>query len=268
MTFDTIEKSRTDAQPIELFEFVGTFSTWRVTTYQTTITSAGGTFTPLAGLERGVLKVGTQEEDSLALEMTLPFDHPMVSAYAYGTAPPKLDFTMYRVHLSDLASPVTMWKGKVTTFSVEGRKAKFRIPSLFAYALSGVAPQPRFQAPCNHILYDERCQVNPSLNQHTTTVTGISDRIITVASHPFANNECNAGELIFGAGGQSRMIVSSVGNDFTVTYPFARLTVGASVTLRRGCDHSFATCKTKFSNGINFGGCPLVPDRNPFTSKI
>jgi hypothetical protein len=26
--------------------------------------------------------------------------------------------------------------------------------------LGGVAPQPRFQAPCNHILYDARCQVS------------------------------------------------------------------------------------------------------------
>lgn len=268
MTFDTIERSRTDGQPIELFEFIGTFATWRMTTYQKTITAAGGTFTPLAGLERGILKIGTQEEDSLALDLTLPFDHPMVAAYAYTTAPPKLDFTMYRVHLSDLLSPVTMWKGKVTTFTVEGRKAKFRVPSLFATMLTGVAPQPRFQAPCNHILYDERCQVNPSLNQHTTTVTAIAGNIITVAGHPFSAGECNAGELIFGSGGQSRMIVGNVGNDFTVSYPFSGLPVGASITLRRGCDHSFATCKAKFSNGINFGGCPLVPDRNPFTSKI
>jgi uncharacterized phage protein (TIGR02218 family) len=268
MTFDSIERSRTDAQPIELFEFIGTFSTWRITTYQTQVVSAGGTFTPLAGLERGILKIGTQEEDSLALEMTLPFDHPMVAAYAYTTAPPKLDFTMYRVHLSDLTSPVTMWKGKVTTFTVEGRKAKFRVPSLFSYMLSGVAPQPRFQAPCNHILYDPRCQVNPATNQHATTVTAIAGNIIMVAGHPFANNECNAGELIFSGGGQSRMITGSVGNDFTVTYPFSGLTVGAAVTLRRGCDRSFAMCKAKFSNGINFGGVPLVPDRNPFTSKI
>ena len=268
MTFETIETSRTDAQPIELYQFEGTFSTWRMTSYQASITAAGGTFTPLAGLSRGILKIGTQEEDGLALDITLPFDHPMVAAYAYDTAPPKLDFTLFRVHLSDLLSPVTMWKGKVTTFAVEGRKAKFRVPSLFSYMLSGVAPQPRFQAPCNHLLYDARCQVSLAANQHTTTVTAIADRIITVAGHPYSAGECNAGELSFPAGNQGRMIMGNTGNDFTVTYPFAGLVVGASVTLKRGCDHSFATCKAKFSNGINFGGVPLVPDRNPFTSKI
>jgi uncharacterized phage protein (TIGR02218 family) len=268
MTFATLETSRTDGQPIELYEFVGTFSTWRLTSYQSTVTAAGGTFIPLAGLERGVLKVGTQEEDSLALDITLPFDHPMVSAYAYMTAPPQLDFTLYRVHLGDLASPVTMWKGKVTAFSVEGRKAKFRVPSLFSYMLGGVAPQPRFQAPCNHVLYDVRCSISAAANSHTTTVTAIADRLISVASNPYLAGDCNAGELVFAGGNQSRMIMGNTGLDFTVTYPFAGLTIGASVTLRRGCDHSFETCKTKFSNGINYGGTPLVPDHNPFSSKI
>lgn len=268
MSFESLETSRTDAQPIELFEFTGTFATYRMTSYQSPISAAGGTFVPVAGLERSVLKIGTQEEDSLALDITLPFDHPLVAAYAYNTAPPQLDFKLYRVHLSDLLSPVTMWTGKVTTFSVEGRKAQFRVPSLFSYMLTGSAPQPRFQAPCNHLLYDSRCQVSAAANQHTTTVTGITDRIITVAEHPYADNECNAGELVFTSGNQSRMIMGSAGNDFTVTYPFAQLTVGASITIRRGCDHSFDTCKSKFSNEINFGGFPLVPDRNPFTSKL
>lgn len=268
MTFDALETSRTDAQPIELFEFIGTFASYRVTSYQMSITAAGGTFTPLAALERGVLKVGTQEEDGLALDITLPFDHPLVVAYAYETAPPQLDFTLYRVHKSDLTTPITMWKGKVTTFTVEGRKAKFRVPSLFSYMLSGVAPQPRFQAPCNHLLFDARCQVSAAANQFTTTVVAIVDRIITLAANPYADDECNAGEMQFPSGNQSRMIVGSVANDFTVTYPFSQLSVGASVTISRGCDHSFATCKTKYSNGINFGGLPLVPDTNPFTSKI
>lgn len=268
MSFASIETSRTDAQPIELYEFVGTFATYRMTSYQKTVSAAGGTFTPLAGLERGVLKIGTQEEDSLALDIILPFDHPMVSAYAYNTAPPKLDFALYRVHASDLLSPVTMWKGKVTTFSVEGRKAKFRVPSLFSYMLGGVAPQPRFQAPCNHLLFDARCQVSAAANQHVTTVTAITDRIITLASNPYADNECNAGQLIWPSGNQNRMVVGSTLLDFTISYPFSGLTIGQSVTLQRGCDHSFATCKAKYSNGINFGGVPLVPDRNPFTSKI
>ncbi|UXO93751.1 hypothetical protein Pan1_36 [Pseudanabaena phage Pan1] len=268
MPFLDLEQSRSDAQPIELYEFQGSFTTYRLTSYQAQVTAAGGTFVPVAGLERGVLKVGTQEESSLALDITLPYDHPLVAEYAYKTAPPRLELTLYRVHLGDLANAVTMWKGRVTSFSVEGRKAKFRVPSQFAYILQGVTPQPRFQAPCNHLLYDTRCGVNKSANQHTTTVVNIAGNVIQLDSHPYADNECAAGEMSFASGNESRMIISHVGTSFTVSYPFAGLQVGAFVSITRGCDHSFATCKSKFSNGINFGGCPLVPDRNPFISGI
>lgn len=268
MPFLDLEQSQSSAQPIELYLFQGSYSTHRMTSYQAQVVAAGGTFVPVAGLERGVLKVGTQEESSLALDITLPYDHPIVAEYAYKTSPPRLDFTLYRVHLSDLANEVVMWKGKVTSFSVEGRKAKFRVPSQFSYILQGVTPQPRFQAPCNHLLYDERCGLNRSANQHTTTVVSISGNVVQLASHPYADNECAAGEMSFSTGNESRMIMSHVGTSFTVSYPFSGLSIGSFVTISRGCDHSFATCKSKFSNGINFGGVPLVPDRNPFISGI
>ena len=35
--------------------------------------------------------------------------------------------------------------------------------------------------------------------------------------------------------------------------------VGDTFTIRPGCDKSFATCKTKFDNAINFRGFPHVP---------
>lgn len=268
MPFLDLEQSQSSARPIELFEFIGTFQTWRITSYQAPITSAGNTYTPVPGLERGILKVGTQAEDSLSLDITLPSDHPMVAAYAYQTAPPRLDLTIRRVHLDDLASPVTMWKGSVTAFTVEGRLAKFRVPSIFASALQGIAPQPRFQAPCNHLLFDARCKVSQAANQHITTITGYAGRVVTVATNPFAPGDCNAGEMAFSLGSQSRMIISNTGLDFTVSYPFSGVAVGSQVIIRRGCDRSFQTCRDKFANGANFGGHPLVPALNPFTSSL
>jgi uncharacterized phage protein (TIGR02218 family) len=34
---------------------------------------------------------------------------------------------------------------------------------------------------------------------------------------------------------------------------------GDGFTLGAGCDKQFATCKTKFANGINFRGFPYMP---------
>jgi len=268
MTFDTSEKSLYDGEPIELYKFTGSVNTYYLTTYSQTVTSSGTDYVPLAGLQRNVLKVGNQEEENLALDITMPYDHPLVQEYAYKTAPPTLNFELRRAHRTDPSDTILMWKGKVLSFSVEGRIAKMRVPALFAYLLNGVAPNARYQAPCNHVLYDSRCAVNPAAFQTVTTVTGILDNVITVASlGALSIAELVGGDMNQASIGENRMIISGTGLDLTVTYPYANLAIGDSITLRAGCDHSFATCISKFSNGTNFGGHPIVPDKNPFTSK-
>lgn len=268
MSFEVVEKSPYDAEPIELFKFVGTINTYKLTTYSQEVTSGGDVYKPLAGLKRTVLKVGTQEDESANIDISMPFDHPLIAEYAYQTAPPTLEFELRRCHRSNPNDSILMWKGKVLSFSVEGRVAKLRVPSLFSFILNGVAPNARYQAPCNHRLYDARCQVDPASYSANTTISSIAGNIVEVASFPFADGACTGGEMIFSGGGERRMIIANTGTSITLSYPFATLEVGDTVTLRQGCDHSLTTCKAKFANGDNFGGCPLVPDRNPFTSKL
>jgi len=267
MAYQDEETGLTSGRPIELYSFDGTYNDYYLTSYSLPVTSNARLFTPIM-ISRNKLKVATQEETENALEITMPFDHPLVNEYAYQNAPPDLVFTLSRAHETDLNDTVVLWNGRVTGFSVEGRIAKLKVPALMSYALNGNAPTPRYQAPCNHILYDSRCRVDPATNQHVTTVTQITGNIITVASYPWAPGDAVAGQFISPAGEQ-RMIISTVGNDITVTYPFASINIGDSVTLRKGCDHAFdGDCKNKFSNGARFGGFPIVPARNPFTSTL
>lgn len=267
MAYQDDETGLTSGRPIELYKFTGTYNSYFFTSWNEQVVSGGQTYVPLA-VDRNKLKVATQEQSENALEITMPFDHPLVTEYAYQNAPPDLLFELIRAHETDPSDNVTLWAGRVTGFSVEGRTAKLKVPALMSYALNGNTPTPRYQAPCNHILYDTRCGVDPALNQHITTITQITGNIITVATYPWAANDAIAGQMISPAGEQ-RMIVSTVGTDITVTYPFAGLQVGDNVTLRKGCDHAFdGDCKNKFNNGARFGGFPIVPARNPFTSTL
>lgn len=268
MTYDATEKSLYDAQPIELYHFDGTLEDWYITTAPDTITSGGQDYTPVAALKRSSVKVSNQEEDQLAIDIEIPFDHPIATSYAYRTAPPSLIVNIYRAHRNDPNDTLLLWKGRVLSFSVTGRICKLRVPAIFSYLLQGVAPAPRYQAPCNHMLYDARCGVNPAGFQHVATVGAIVDNIVTLDGlGVLSAGELPGGEMIWATGGENRMMISASGLDVTVAYPFANLAVGQNVTIRRGCDHSFTECKAVFSNGANFGGCPLVPGRNPFTSK-
>lgn len=267
MAYQDDETGLTSGRPIELYKFDGTYNDYFLTSYSEEVFSSGVTYTPLP-ISRNPLKVATQEQTENALEITMPFDHPLVQEYAYQNAPPDLNFELLRAHETDPSDTVALWAGRVTGFSVEGRTAKLKVPALMSYALNGNAPVPRYQAPCNHILYDTRCGVDPGVNQHITTITQITGNIITVADYPFTPQDAVAGQVI-SPGGEQRMIISVLGTDITLTYPFAGLTVGDDVTIRKGCDHAFdGDCKTKFNNGARFGGFPIVPARNPFTSTL
>jgi len=267
MAYQDDETGLTTGRPIELYKFDGTYNDYTFTSYNEQVVSGGQVYVPIA-IDRNKLKVATQEQTENALEITMPFDHPMVREYAYQNAPPDLNFELIRCHETDPNDTVTLWAGRVTGFTVEGRVAKLKVPALMSYALNGNAPVPRYQAPCNHVLYDQRCGVDTALNQHVTTVTQVVGNIVTIASYPWASTDAVAGQMI-SPGGEQRMIISTLATDITVTYPFANLKVGDTVTIRKGCDHAFdGDCKNKFNNGARFGGFPIVPARNPFTSTL
>lgn len=265
MAYQDTETGIQSGAPIEVFKFTGSFTTYRYTSYAEPVTVGGEVYNPIA-IKRDTLKVGTQEESQLALEISLPFTDPMVQEYAYDQAPPSLVCEILRVHETDTNDNITLWKGRVTSFTVEGALAKVRVPSIFGFILQGSTPSPRYQAPCNHILYDARCGVNEALFRETRSVTGFVGNIVTSDAITQIPADLQGG-MIRLDNGEARMITSIVGLDITVTYPFSSITVGQTMDIIQGCDHSFATCKAKFNNGDRYGGCPLVPPRNPFTSK-
>lgn len=265
MTFATDETSVADSRVVELYEFIGTTTTYRYTSGPKDVVSNGDTYTALEGLDRSAVAAGTHEEDGAALDVTVPFNNTMASTYVFSTAPPSLELNLYRAHRRDLDDTLLTWKGKVVSSTVEGRLVKLRVPTVFGYLLGNQVPRVLYQGPCNHILYDSFCAVDPTTYESSRTVSSISENVITLDSSPFVDDACNGGEMEFAAGGERRMIVDNVGTAFTINYPFSGLSATDTVIIRQGCDHSFeGDCKVKFSNGANFGGFPLVPTYNIF----
>jgi len=269
MAFADNELSVSDASPIELYKFVGTAATYRMTSYNKTITNSEGTYIPVS-VSRSNNENASQDQSDLGIDITMPFDHPIIQEYVFGVGMPELTLTLYRAHRENYNDTVILWTGKPLAFTVEGRQATLRVPSLFAYLLRGLLPAPRYQAPCNHLLYDARCglDANAAANSYTTTVVSKTGNNVVVALSDFANGVCNAGEMVSSFNGERRMIISNTGTTFRVNFPFSNLPNGETVRIHRGCDHAFETCRTKFSNGINYGGFPLIPPDNPFAKPL
>lgn len=55
------------------------------------------------------------------------------------------------------------------------------------------------------------------------------------------------------------------GTTIKIARAVSALAVGDSFTARAGCDWARTTCRTKFSNELNYGGQPYLPDKNPFS---
>ena len=271
MAYEDVESSPHDGAPIECYEFVGTFFTYRFTSAAENVVLNGQTYISVP-LKRKSVKTGTHNDDTLEMVLEIPYDNIMVQHYAYDTSPPELDLTVYRSHQSlNMAFDfVVYWQGPVTAFSVSGALCQLNIPGLFSTVLAAPFPVIHYQHPCNHVLFDSMCGISRASNSSVSTITaiGLDGYTISVLDDGAVDSSLRSGEVQLLASSERRLIVNNVADVVTLNYPFHTVTVGDSVEMTQGCDHSFATCKAKFSNSLKYGGFPNIPHNNPFKGKL
>ncbi len=149
--------------------------------------------------------------------------------------------------------------------------------SFFTAELRGLAhmmnqPQGRiFQYGCDAVLGDQRCGVNlddPSFSVAATVIAAADNRHLTVSgAEIFGESFFARGTALFASGAnEGRMAeikfhrARAAGHLIELWQPAAFAVVpGDQLRLRAGCDKQFSTCRTKFSNGVNFRGFPHIP---------
>lgn len=270
--YDDKEISLQDSAPLELFEFVGTYKSYYMTSDNLERVFSGKTYRPVPGLKRNNIEVGTHDDAGLAINVHVPISEQIVKDYGLQSTPPSLILTIYRFQ-RDAASYVAYWKGPIGAISISEEFASFKAASKLSSLMQGSLPSVYIQPPCNHVLFDSLCKVSRAANSIDTTVTAISGRVITIASiGSFANGWFVGGELALAAHNERRMIVAQNYAELTVNYEFSSIAVGASVQATAGCDHSYAGANGcgKFNNKVNFGGFPFVPgeSNNVFISGL
>jgi uncharacterized phage protein (TIGR02218 family) len=269
MSFDSFETSAASGAPIEVFKFVTASETYRYTNHTENITVNGELYFP-AAVVREDIKTGTQLDDTHEINLNMAYDLPLIQNNAYTKSSPSILVTVRRVHLgSNLATDsIVLWVGRVSGFSVTDKLAKVKIASYFSTALRGNIPGVHYQNNCNHVLYDGRCKVLQGGFQTFSAITVISGNDITVTNDGVADGLLVAGIVTLQRTGESRMVINNLSNVITLASSFPEAVLGDSVIMIQGCDHSFATCGTKFSNTLNYGGHPYIPGLNPFQGEV
>ncbi len=233
------------------------------------ITVAGTLYQAGSGME------GTQAESVLGLAVAgseingvLRSDAIVESDIASGLWD-AAEISMLLVDWSNPAEFVLLEKGAAGEirrtdhgFTVELRSA--------SYALD----QPRgrlFQSACSADLGDAKCTIqlgNPLYR--ATAVISSGDGRLTLNADGLAgvpDGWFSGGSLIFSTGGNAgaRADVKQHKNlggtaEIGLWAPLAEpLVVGDGFTIFAGCDKSFATCRDRFANALNFRGFPFMP---------
>lgn len=124
---------------------------------------------------------------------------------------------------------------------------------------------------CDAVLGDGRCCVNVAAPafRATATVDAVLDdmRLRVSGLSGFAERFFRYGMLTFTSGAAAGLTADiedqrkvSGGDELTFWLPVpAGVAAGDALQVTAGCDKRFATCKAKFSNGLNFRGFPHMP---------
>lgn len=119
---------------------------------------------------------------------------------------------------------------------------------------------------CRYDLGDTRCTVSLAPLTVTGAATTVTDAAnFTDTSRSEASGFFNYGKITWTSGVNTGLAMEvknwdSATQTFTLWLPMAHaIAVGDAYSVYPGCDKRFTTCKSKFSNGINFGGFPYVP---------
>jgi uncharacterized phage protein (TIGR02218 family) len=118
---------------------------------------------------------------------------------------------------------------------------------------------------CSADLGDARCGVDLTTSEESGTVSAVISATIFETSLVQATGWYDGGELTWTGGANAGQTVavrswdtaaSTLSLFLPALYP---MQAGDAFTIRPGCDKSFATCRAKFDNAVNFRGFPHVP---------
>lgn len=178
----------------------------------------------------------------------------------------KYDFAeveIFMVNVTDLSQGIIQhrrgWLGEVSMKS-----------GLFIAEVRGLAQKlsqnvgELFSPTCRAVLGDTRCKVVLSGFTFAGTANTVTSRQVFIANAlTQAAGYFSGGEVVWltGANAGRRMEIKEFSNkQITLVLPMPNnVVVGDTFNAIAGCDKTFNTCFTKFSNAVNFRGEPHVP---------
>jgi len=263
MTYSDYEISPYSSNPTELFHFAGS-QDWRYSSSDSDVTYDGETYTAIP-IRRGRIQQSNEMPKS-EIEIRVPRNNPMIGELVYGLPEQAISLTIYRVQSS---FSIVLWKGRLMSRTYDGEEAVLKCVPIFS-SLKRPAIRRRYQTNCPYTLYDLRsCRVVKGDFEEAESISDISENglTLTVPGADFLDwGYLTGGWMSVTALGIERMIYEHIGTTVRLARPVDFDYSVYSAKFYPGCNHTLGQCHDRFDNAANFGGFPVIPNRNPFGS--
>lgn len=272
-TMQELIESVDDSEPIQLFLFTYGAQEIRITSSDEAQTYLGKEYTP-ANVSSPKI-ASTSDANQGTTEINLANTTELIDLFRDEPPGEVVALTIFNGQRSLPGTFVASWFGEIHGFEMEGNKLKLKTNSpLQSQKRLGIGD--KWQKSCPYALYEPNtCRVNKAAFGVAGVVSAVSGRNVTVPGLDVAL-DMTAGYVEYTdplTNAKSRKtIVSHSGNVVTLASPPRNLAAAMDVTCYPGCDHTLGDngCN-KFSNRLNYGGCPAIPlvsvfdpNHNPF----
>ncbi len=273
-TYDTLESSRQDSRPVELYAFAIGSRSYLYTSAEDAITIGADTYEPEA-IARDAIEAGGSENANRTLVVTLPASNAFAALYVNVVPGQSATVSIFRVQRDETPSlgttQILQFKGTVQAvrFPNDGQTAEIALRSIEASSSQQI-PRRSYMSLCGHVLYDQRCKVDPALFSVTGVVASATGNVITLTgADAYPDQYFRGGYCKPSTESDFRMVLDHTGNLLTLLLPFATDPVGSNVVAYAGCNRSLTgDCATKFDAVLEFGGFAFVPTKNPFATGL
>ncbi len=262
-TFLQRAQSIQNSNPVELYKFQRGQEFWRYSTGTQEVVHDAETYIPYP-IQRSRIKQDA-EVDRNMVELKFARSHEFARYYINQTPVQTTMLTVFR-GFPDIDEWQQWWKGRIIGALVDKNVIKIECEPIYT-ALKRPGLRKLYEITCSHSVYDIDCRAERSAFQQQATITGISGKIVSLTGVEGADaNTFQAGMLV-NLDLKRYYISSHTTTDFTI-FLYPELVVGEIVSLFPGCSHAYSECVSKFNNGLNFGGFPWMPTKNPFLGSI
>lgn len=272
MTYSDIEDSNTLGSPIYLIRLstlivgAGTRRHYTYTNSETPISHEGYIY-HYEPVELDDVLRNPVNDDPQVFTMRFRHDLPFTFEFNNQTGTNEIVVKIEKFHTNDPDQEiVNHYVGSVQSLNRDEEFLEINCLEPISLLTSNIH-QNFYQILCNHVLYADGCFVDR--DSYTTEVTisfvgGYGYELTLSGDFDLTNGYHAGGSLHDPITGDRRRIISQTQSVFIISYPFKALLSGVRFQLSAGCDHSLTTCRDKFNNDRNYGGCNYIPTKEIF----